>query len=265
MKPAEAKAAVAAELGQTPQQYRASRAPAGSIHDGLWYVSERNFEEMPIDDCVWIVFNDGLVTRGIPVGNPINPPTPPEELRRPEEALDIVYTSSDYFGLLFAERHTAAYYGQIARAFRDSTTWGQFRKSLPPSVWDDFVSGNDVPDDDEPFSVSRFPIGNEDGWYLGGFPAEDELAWFPEDLIDKHGGVTEYSGPNYDHLFFHGCSAVDIAEDLRARGHTVEETKTGDLADWLNVAEVHCCPSSSGDSPGHVSTNRKDLCDKHFR
>lgn len=88
MKPAEAKAAVAAEQGKTPQQYRASRAPAGSIHEGLWYVSERDFDEMPIDDCTWIVFPDGFVTRGIPVGNPVNPPTTPDELRPRSKDLD---------------------------------------------------------------------------------------------------------------------------------------------------------------------------------
>jgi len=50
------------------------------VHEGLWYVSERDGAQMPIDDCVWIVFPDGLVARGIPVGNPIHPPTLPDEL-----------------------------------------------------------------------------------------------------------------------------------------------------------------------------------------
>lgn len=36
------------------------------MHGGLWYVSECDPEEMPIDDCVWIVFSDGCVTRGFP-------------------------------------------------------------------------------------------------------------------------------------------------------------------------------------------------------
>lgn len=81
MNSAEAIAAVAAERGLSPHSYTAHQAPAGSIHDGLWYVSERDAREMPIDDSVWIVFSDGCVTRGIPVGNPINPPTPPESLR----------------------------------------------------------------------------------------------------------------------------------------------------------------------------------------
>jgi hypothetical protein len=88
MKPAGASAAVAAKLGRTPQSYEASPAPPDSIHEDLWYVSERDGTEMPIDDCVWIVFPDGLVARGIPVGNPINPPTPVDELRRRPMDLD---------------------------------------------------------------------------------------------------------------------------------------------------------------------------------
>jgi hypothetical protein len=39
--------------------------------------------------------------------------------------MDIVYTPNSYFGVLFAERETAEFYGQIARAVRDSTTWGR--------------------------------------------------------------------------------------------------------------------------------------------
>lgn len=225
MKRAEAIAAVAAEL----------------MHEGLWYVSERDFEEMPIDDCVWIVFPDGLVARGVPVGNPINPPTPPDELRREDDPLDIVYIPNSYFGALFAERHTAAYYGQIARAVRDSTTWGQFRESLPEDVWDEVVSsrGDEIPDDEEPFPGDEFIYGNGDAWYVGGWPTEDELSWFPEDLIEKYGARADRTGPNYDQLYFPEGVADDIAEDLRARGHRVEKTLDGDLDDWIDVVGAY--------------------------
>jgi hypothetical protein len=160
----------------------------------------------------------------------------PGGLEQSPTALDIVYTPNPYFGVLFAERATAAYYGQIARAVRDSTTWGQFRSALPPRALDDILNsyGEDVHADDETFPGDRFAYG-DDGWYLGGWPAEDELAWFPEDLIDKYGGSAEYSGPNYDHLFFPEGVDDQIAEELRARGHQVEKTLTGDLPDWLNV------------------------------
>ena len=75
-------AAVAARRGLSPQQFEAHIAPQGSVHDGLWYVNERDIGAMLIDDCVWIVFPDNTVTRGIPVGNPIHPPTPPNQLRK---------------------------------------------------------------------------------------------------------------------------------------------------------------------------------------
>lgn len=42
MKPAEALAAVAAKRGLPQQSYEASPVPQGSIHEGLWYVSERD-------------------------------------------------------------------------------------------------------------------------------------------------------------------------------------------------------------------------------
>lgn len=89
MTPAEAIAAVSAAQGLLPpQSYAATAAPTASMHEGLWYVSERNGEDMPIDDCVWIVFADGFVARGIPVGNPINPPTQPDDLRRRRKDLN---------------------------------------------------------------------------------------------------------------------------------------------------------------------------------
>ena len=88
MKPADATAAVSDKRGLPPESYVASLAPQGSLHEGLWYVSERDGEQMPIDDCVWIVFPDGFVARGIPVGNPIHPPSPLEELRPRTKDLD---------------------------------------------------------------------------------------------------------------------------------------------------------------------------------
>ena len=71
--------AVADHLNMSPDDLRASRAPRASVHDGLWYVSER--EDMPIDDCCWIVLPDNTVTRGIPVSNPIHESSSLEELR----------------------------------------------------------------------------------------------------------------------------------------------------------------------------------------
>ena len=157
------------------------------------------------------------------------------------EPLDIVYTPNSHFGVLFAERHTAEYYGQIARAVSDSTTWGEFRNALPPDVWNDVLSerGDDELDDDEPFPHQEFQWGYNDGRFIGGWPTEDELSWFPKDLIEKYGGSADYTGPNYDQLYFPQGVADDIAEELRARGHLVEKTLEGDLADWIDVVGAY--------------------------
>jgi hypothetical protein len=72
--------AVADQLAMSPEDFTASRAPQGSIHDGLWYVSER--EDMPIDDCCWIVLPDNAVARGIPVSNPIHEPSTSKSFAR---------------------------------------------------------------------------------------------------------------------------------------------------------------------------------------
>ena len=152
--------------------------------------------------------------------------------------MDIVYAPSATYGILFAERQTAEYYGRIARAVRDSKTWGEFRNALPESVWDEeFLSnfGDDVPDDNEPFPADHYQYGYNDGHYMGGWPTEDELSWFPDDLIEKHKAAVDYTGPDYDLLYFPDDADADaIAEDLRARGHKVE-MDSGDLLDWLDL------------------------------
>jgi hypothetical protein len=45
--------------------------------------------------------------------------------------LDLVYTPSVNFGVLFAERDVARRVAQIWRAVDGSTTWGEFRAAMP--------------------------------------------------------------------------------------------------------------------------------------
>lgn len=147
--------------------------------------------------------------------------------------LDIVYTPHWNFGVLFAERHLAHRVAQIARAVNESTTWGEFRKAMPKDDWQAEVErrGGVIPPDETPFSPYKFGWG-DDGLYTGPWPPQETLKWFPPDLIEKYGGLADESGPCYDHLYLPGDAADAIAEDLRARGHRVEKTLTGDLADW---------------------------------
>ena len=140
--------------------------------------------------------------------------------------MDIVYALSGTYGILFATREAAEYYGQIARAVRDSTTWGDFRNALPENIWEEeFLSNfdDDVPDDNDPFPTDDYQYGY------------NELSWFPDDLIEKYQANADYTGPDYDLLYFpEGADAEAIAEDLRGRGHKVEKD-TGNLSDWLDL------------------------------
>lgn len=74
----------------------------------------------------------------------------------------------------------------------------------------------------------------DDGWYLRPWLPEEEVKWFPEDLIDKYEGEIDCGNPNYDQLFLPGEAADEIAEELRTRGHQVEKTFDGDLNYWLS-------------------------------
>jgi len=47
--------------------------------------------------------------------------------------------------------------------------------------------------------------------------------WFPKDVIDKYGGEIQLT-PNGYHLYLPGENADRIAAELRARGHSVEES-----------------------------------------
>lgn len=65
------------------------------------------------------------------------------------------------------------------------------------------------------------------------------MSWFPKDLIDRYNGTVDITGPNDDQLFFPDGVADAIAEELRARGHSVERAETGDLSEWIDIVGVY--------------------------
>lgn len=142
--------------------------------------------------------------------------------------MDIVYTvgGEDFDGPLFAERSTAEYVAQIREALYQSDTWGHFRTKLPAGEWDRLVSKSWVePDelaDDDRFTPDNIP-GHADGDYPE-WLRQSQLEWFPKELIEKHDGevtLTTFSGWVLD---LPAESTDAIVDDLRALGHTVEET-----------------------------------------
>jgi hypothetical protein len=124
--------------------------------------------------------------------------------------------------VLFAPRSAAVYVAQIRRALYNSKTWREFRANLPEGEWPRLKSQLDDPADDEPFDPDDIP-GHADGDYPE-WLRQSQLEWFPDELINKYDGevgLTTLSGWVLD---LPACHAEDIADDLRAMGHTVEET-----------------------------------------
>ncbi len=135
----------------------------------------------------------------------------------------------DADSVVFAERSRAERAAQTADAIERSTTWGEFKTSLPQGEWESYFlehfgdSEEDPPGDDEPLESEDVP-GHEDGDYPE-WLARAQLEWFPPELIEKHGGVVDASVLNGDFLELPADSAERVAEGLRALGHTVARTE----------------------------------------
>lgn len=125
--------------------------------------------------------------------------------------------------VVFAERNRAERVSQIKTALENSSTWGELRSALPEGEWEDHFQV-DCGGDDEPLDQDAFCAYDDVPSYADGdYPEwlrQVQLEWFPKDLIDKYGGqVTSTArGPVLD---LPGDMAEQIADELRARGHTV--------------------------------------------
>jgi hypothetical protein len=119
---------------------------------------------------------------------------------------------------------------------------GEFRAAMPATdwerlveLWDDNWHGDDtpIPPDHSPFTPGDVHWGDGGDYYISPWLPLVVRYWFPQDFIDKYGGHVEWANANYDQLYLPPEAADDIAEELRARGHRVEKTFTGDLNYWL--------------------------------
>lgn len=141
--------------------------------------------------------------------------------------MDIVYRI-DGETVVFADHGRAEYVAHIWKALEESKTWGELRRNLPEGEWEyrfvDYFDGREeeVPADDELFQAADAP-GHEDGDYPP-WLAQEQLDWFPAELIEKYGGDVGPSVHNGEFLELPADKAEQIAEDLRAMGHTVAPT-----------------------------------------
>lgn len=141
--------------------------------------------------------------------------------------MDIVYRvgGDGYDGVLFAKRESAERVAQIRGALFSSTTWSDLRRSLPEGEWEDHFETffhEWEQSDDGLFDPDCAP-GVEDGdypeWLL-----RSMLDWFPAELIQKYGGSLRRTTLNGDALELPADKAEEIAAELRAMGHSVEQT-----------------------------------------
>ncbi len=134
------------------------------------------------------------------------------------------YGSNGEDCVVFAPRERAEYVAQIYAALRDSDTWGQFKRNLPEGEWDGYFQAvfDEPPDDDQAFEADDVP-GHADGDYPP-WLAQEQLRWFPPELIGKHDGEVGLTVFNGTSLNLPADGTQAIADDLRAMGHTVDET-----------------------------------------
>lgn len=138
--------------------------------------------------------------------------------------MDIVYRvgGDGYESVLFADRASAEHVAQIRNALYQSKTWAEFKQNLPAGEWEDLESRLDDELEDGPFTADAIP-GHADGDYPE-WLRQSQLDWFPEELIEKYSGEVGLTTLNGEVLDLPADRADEIADDLRALGHTVERT-----------------------------------------
>lgn len=146
---------------------------------------------------------------------------------RSEVRVQLVYWFADgsngEYCVFFAPRERAEYVAHICAAVRDSQTWADFKRRLPPGEWESYFqeyfgeSAEELDErfrDEQPFEADDVP-GLADGFYPPSL-AWEQTSFFPEDLVAEYGGESGCHNLPAD-------DAEDIADKLRALGHSVEE------------------------------------------
>lgn len=134
------------------------------------------------------------------------------------------YGSNGEYCVVFAPRERAEYVAQIYTALRESSTWGEFRRKLPKGEWERYIEVvyEPVPEKDWSFKPDDVP-GHADGDYPP-WLAQEQLRWFPQELISKYDGEIGTSVLNGPSLNLPAENADQIADALRAMGYSVDET-----------------------------------------
>lgn len=127
-------------------------------------------------------------------------------------------------GLVFATPERAKEINRSHRAIEDSQTWGEFRRAVPSSDYEEIVSavfgeaGEDRPEADDPFDSSAVP-GYCDGDYPPWLAPEMEDV-LPPAVVDRFGRWEE-TCINGSYVHFDPAREAEIVEMLRSAGFDV--------------------------------------------
>ena len=130
-------------------------------------------------------------------------------------------------GAVFAEEDRAMQIAQINLALRASTTWGDFRQSMPPYEYQRIVEMIDFDNDEqtEPDPDEQFDGGwlTEEGDYPDWLQPEMDLV-IPDDILKAYGRLeTTFLNGSYWHIPEENMEPM--AEALRVRGYIAERAQ----------------------------------------
>jgi hypothetical protein len=103
--------------------------------------------------------------------------------------------------LVFIPVDDAEELANVHHALNVSTTWGEFRTSVPSDVYDEVLEliWGDEPDGGAPFSACDIPAVSDGDWPA--WPAQEMLRWVPNEIQEQFGRV-ESSMHNGEFLTF---------------------------------------------------------------
>ena len=165
-----------------------------------------------------------------PQARQAGPPTVPG-------AIVIGTVESDGLEVVMIPQHEAESLARLHHAMESAATWGEFKRLAPPEHYQDAVrrwmdsNEGEGPGPDRPFDAFDIPGCGDGDWPA--WPAQDMLAWVPEEIQARF-GRTQASVLNGPWLSLPGEAIDEIAaamerlgyrcrrdEDLIARAHGV--------------------------------------------
>lgn len=168
------------------------------------------------EDYMELVNSERLLQQVYPSGLPVS-----DSYSLKEE--DKVERSKIIFGkpweedtaLVFASANRLAVMGEIHKAMRNCSSWGEFRSMVSAEVYQEAVECNG--DDDEPVDTDVLSIGAYDDCDWPGFLEQEMLDWIPQEV--KRIGTVKTSIINGDFLYLDEVNIVEILEILKRHGY----------------------------------------------